>query len=414
MNKSNRSVDTDAVERIAALNARGDRNLLARQFDEIARDASSFLRATVHLFRDRLGVIGLPASPLVFGCGDLHLENFGAYLADNRLPYFDQSEFDEAALIPAAAEMVRFLASIMVAIRLHEPDELDPKRSAKQALEAYAKAIAQGKPLWLERDLARGTIEDLLSGVSRRSRRDELDLFSRSGRRGRRKLLRDGRRCAPLSKEGRALEGEVKCVFGAIGKERGERGFWKLRDLAQCISPKSSLGRARYLALVKGDGEPDGNFLIEIKSARPSSAPLTATRNENAAERIVFVQGLMQARTPAFLKAVSLGDEPFVLSEFQPAENRPAIDALLARPRRFAHTIETLARIAAWNQLRAAGRKGASDVESLTEFATKDDWQRELLQAAGDCAAAVERDYASFETAWRKRDPHLTSLIAPR
>jgi uncharacterized protein (DUF2252 family) len=412
MSTSRRSVDTDAVERIAVFNANGDRNLLGRQFDEMARDASSFLRATVHLFRDRLAAIGLPPSPLAFGCGDLHIENFGAYLADNRLAYFDQSEFGEAALVPVAAEMVRFVASIMVALRLHEPDDLDPKRSAKQALEAYAQALAEGKPLWIERDLARGTIEDLVSGVSRRTRRDDLDLFTRSGRRGRRKLLRDGRRSAPLTKEGRAIEGAVKNLLGAIGKERGERGFWKLRDLAQCAAAKDSLGRPRYIALIKGHGDPDGNFLLEIKPAGPSAAPVAAETlaAEKAAERVVFVQRLMQARTPAFLQPAILLDRPFVFHELQPAEDRLEIDALLAKPRRFAATVEGCARIVAWNQLRAAGRKGASDVDALIDFAMKDDWQRELLAAAGECAAMVERDYASFETAWRKRDGCLSAL----
>ncbi|MBV9567920.1 MAG: DUF2252 family protein, partial [Hyphomicrobiales bacterium] len=353
-------------------------------------------------------------SPLVFGCGNLHIENFGAYLSDNRLAYFDQSEFDEARLLPATAEMVRLLASIMVALHLHEPDDLDPKRSAKGALEAYAQALAEGKPQWIERDLARGPIADVLSSLSRRLRREELDLFSRGARRGRRKLLRDGRRSAALPKEKRALENEVKSLFGAIGKERDERGFWKLRDLAQCVTTRGSLGRPRYIALIKGQGDPDGNVLVDLKAAWPSALAVPAEtrrlQSGDAAEHVVFVQRLMQARTPAFLQPVSIGDKAFVLSEFQPLEDRLDIDALLSRPRRFAYAIETLARITAWNQLRAAGRRGASDVESLIEFASSEEWQRELLEAADECAAKIERDYASFETAWRKHDTCLTSL----
>ena len=412
MSTSRNLVDSDAVGRLATSNAQGDGAVLARQFDDMARDASAFLRATADLFQCRLEAMALPSSPHVFGCGDLHFENFGAYLADNRLAYFDQSEFDAADLRPAAAEMVRFLASIIVAVHLHEPDDLEPKRCARQALDAYAQALAEGKPFWVERDLARGPIADLLSGVSRRSRREELDLLSRSGRRGRRKLLRDGRRAGPLAKEARALEGEIKCLFAAIGKERDERGFWKLRDLAQAITTRGSLGRERFVALIKGHGDPDGNLLIEIKSA--GQAPLAGETSEagTGAERAVFVQRMMQARSPAILRPVSLAEKSFVLSEYQPAEDRLEIDALLSRPRRFANTIETLARITAWNQLRAAGRKGAADVESLMEFAMQQDWQRDLLDAAGECAAKVEHDYASFETAWRKGDAQLTGLVA--
>jgi uncharacterized protein (DUF2252 family) len=418
MSTARKSEDIDAVEQIAVFNAQWESRLLSRKFDTMAHDASSFLRATSHLFYDRLKRVPLPPSPLVFGCGDLHLENFGAYVADNELAYFDMHEFDEAALMPLAVEMVRFLASILVAIRLHEPDDLDPKPAAKRALEAYASALAGGKPQWIERELARGPIADLLAGVSRRTQRDKLDLFSRASRHGRRRLLRDGRRSAALPKETGSLEAAVKSVLGTIGKARGERGFWKLRDLAENLTDKGRLGKPRYVALIKGHGDPDGNLLLDIKSAWPSAAPTVLGTLQpafaDAAERVVFAQSLMQARAPAFLQPASIGGEPFVLRELQPTEDCLEIDALVARPRRLAAAIETLARIAAWDQLRAAGRKGAADTESLIAFGTQDEWQRELLEAAGQCATEVERDYASFEAAWRNGDTSLTVLAGPR
>ncbi|MFI5014042.1 MAG: DUF2252 family protein [Hyphomicrobiales bacterium] len=415
MSKSRKTEDTDAVERIAAFNAQWDNRLLQRKFDAMAHDASSFLRATAHLFFDRLKQIVLPPSPLVFGCGDLHLENFGSYSGDNRLTYFDENDFDESALMPAAVEMVRFLASVIVTIRLHEPDDLDPKRSAKRALEAYAAALAGGKPAWIERELARGPVAEILSGLAGRSHREQLDLFSRVGRHGRRKLLRDGRRSFPMPKDASLLEAEIKAGLATIGKERDERGFWKLRDLAGRIADKGSLGRPRYVAVVKGHGDPDGNFLIDIKSAWPSAALVAVDAPQpvfaDAAERVVWTQRLMQARSPALLQPRTLLKKPFILRELQPAEDRLEIDALVGRARRLQAALETLARIAAWDQLRAAGRRGSADAEALIAFGADEAWQRELLEAAAQCAEVVERDYASFEDAWRKRDARLTALI---
>jgi uncharacterized protein (DUF2252 family) len=418
MNKSPKVEDTDAAERIAAFHAQWHSRLLQRKFDAMAHDASSFLRATAHLFFDRLRGVELPRSPLIFGCGDLHLENFGSFTGENRLTYFDQNDFDEAALMPAAVEMARFLASIIVTIRLHEPDDLDPRRSVKRALEAYARALACGKPGWIERELARGPVAELLSGLAGRSEREQLDLYSRVGRHGRRKLLRDGRRTYPLPKEAASLEAEVKNALTAIGKERGERSFWKLRDLAGRIAGKGSLARPRYVALVKGHGDPDGNYLIDIKSAWPSAAlnaiDTPQPQFADAAERVVFAQQLMQARSPAFLQPILLANGPFVLRELQPSEDRLEIDALVGRPKRLSLALETLAALAAWDQLRAAGRRGAAGVEELMAFGQDEQWQRELLEAASECAAEVERDYASFEAAWRKRDPRLTALIGAR
>jgi uncharacterized protein (DUF2252 family) len=64
MSKSRRAEDTDAAERIAAFNAQWESRLLQRKFEAMAHDASSFLRATAHLFFERLTALALPPSPL--------------------------------------------------------------------------------------------------------------------------------------------------------------------------------------------------------------------------------------------------------------------------------------------------------------------------------------------------------------
>jgi len=83
----------------------------------MARDPFYFFRGTAHLFyEDLAGANTLPASPITWVCGDLHLENFGSYKGDNRLVYFDINDFDEAALAPASWELARMVTSIFVAL----------------------------------------------------------------------------------------------------------------------------------------------------------------------------------------------------------------------------------------------------------------------------------------------------------
>ena len=299
---------------------------------------------------------------------------------------------------------------------MHEPDGLHARRSAKAALDAYAGALAQGKPSWIERELARGPIAALLSGLSGRTHVELLDIFSRVGRRGRRRLLRDWRRTLPLSKEKEhRFIPAVKAAFDAIGRQRGEPGFWKLRHLAGRIAGKGSLGRPRFVAVVKGHADPDGNVLIDIKSSW-DSVVLRATGTPqpqlgDAAERVVFTQQAMQVSPPALLHPILLEGQPFVLRELQPREDRLDIEALIGRPKRLLPVLETLARIAAWDQLRSAGRKGSVSVDELMDYGATDSWRRDLVDAASACAEEVERDYASFETAWRKRDPTLTAQL---
>ena len=79
-------------------------------------------------------------------------------------------------------------------------------------------------------------------------------------------------------------------------------------------------------------------------------------------------------------------------------------DALVDRPRRLAIALETSARIAAWDPLRGAGRR--RPMRSLMSL-----WSMALSTCRVEISSTlrrvrreeVERDYASFETAWRKR-----------
>ena len=119
----------------------------------------------------------------------------------------------------------------------------------------------------------------------------------------------------------------------------------------------------------------------------------------------------MQARSPAFLRPVILADTPYVVRELQPREDRLAIESLVGRPKRLTSALDMLARIAAWDQLRAAGRHGSASIEHLVEFGSDASWRAPMLDAASHCAAQVEQDYAGFETAWRERDARLTALL---
>ncbi len=77
------------------------------------RRLSCFLRGTCHLFYERLPQQALlDDAPPVWICGDMHLENFGSYKADNRLVYFDNNDFDEACSRGRNLyELVRLLTS---------------------------------------------------------------------------------------------------------------------------------------------------------------------------------------------------------------------------------------------------------------------------------------------------------------
>ena len=133
------------VDSILTYNAGRDPERLAMKYRHMRSSAFVFLRATCHLFPAQLPQRhALPASPAVWSCGDLHLENFGSYKGDNRLPYFDVNDFDEGALIPAAWDLLRLLTSVRLACQPLDFDAARVRALLDALLAAYFGALRGG------------------------------------------------------------------------------------------------------------------------------------------------------------------------------------------------------------------------------------------------------------------------------
>src|ERR1035437_1056745 len=103
------------VDCIRDFNAGRDRERLALKYRAMRATPFASLRRPCPLFYDEFAHASLPADvPLVWVCGDLHLENVGSYKGDNRLVYFDLNDFDEAALAPVSWELLRMLTSLRI------------------------------------------------------------------------------------------------------------------------------------------------------------------------------------------------------------------------------------------------------------------------------------------------------------
>lgn len=77
---------SDVAERILHFNQGRHPELLRMKLERLRQDAFVFLRGTCHLFYEEWPADSvLNEAPRVWLCGDLHLENFGSYKADNRL-----------------------------------------------------------------------------------------------------------------------------------------------------------------------------------------------------------------------------------------------------------------------------------------------------------------------------------------
>ncbi len=404
------------IDLIVQVNRGRSAQLLQRKFDAMAEDRFVFLRATAMLGHRAVDFAALPTAPLGWVCGDLHLQNFGCFRGLNRLVYFDLNDFDEAARLPVSVDLLRFLGSIYSAAPGIAMERTAASAMVQLALGAYAAALVRGKAFWLERETATGAIGALLTQASSRKRRSLL------GARtivigSRRQVKVDGVRYLPVP-GGAAIRAHIGNALEELARHFGNREFFELRDVAFRVAGMGSLGVPRYVALVRGKGDPDRNALIDFKKAVPSAAANALPKYEqprwsNEAARVVGVQDICQAASPAYLSAMNLGNTAFVVRELQPVEDRMALAPLVQRINRLDDTLQSMARLTAYAQLRSAGRTGAAAVDDLIAFGHQLlQRPRRWLEAARAIDAANSAAFATFRSAWQAGDERLHALCA--
>jgi uncharacterized protein (DUF2252 family) len=387
----------DIEKIIARFNAGRDPERLAMKYKAMRGSPFVFLRGTCHLFYERLPRDKvLDDAPPVWICGDLHLENFGSYKADNRLIYFDNNDFDEACLAPALYELVRLLTSVLVGAADLDLSRAQALALCHTAVDAYGAALAFGKARWIEAETSVGMVRDLFDALASRTRAAHLD--RRTVLRGKSRMLKvDGKKALPVSDAQRSAVTQFMQRFAA---EEPNPEFYRILDVARRIAGTGSLGVDRYVILVEGKGSPDGNFLIDLKEALPSSlAPHLHTPQPNwqsEAQRVVEVQRRNQAVSQAFLHAVDFNQRSYVLRSLQPSEDRVALSDWNGKLPRLEEVVNSMAELSAWAHLRSGGRQKSSIADDLIAFGNRRDWQLPLIGIATGCEAQVQVDWKAY------------------
>jgi hypothetical protein len=124
---------------------------LVRKHEKMRDSPFAFLRATYWRWAETVLQIcpELAAAPTVLAVGDIHLENFGTWRdADGRLVW-GVNDFDEAATMPYALDLVRLATSALIADAGCVADE-----ACTALLKGYREGLDDPRPVVLERDRA--------------------------------------------------------------------------------------------------------------------------------------------------------------------------------------------------------------------------------------------------------------------
>ncbi len=396
--------DANLLAYIAQANNGREPQRLRIKYARMAADNSAFYRGTASLFYELLPQDStLQRAPLAWICGDLHLENFGSYLGDNGLAYFDINDFDEAALAPLSYECIRFLTHLAIAAPSLGISQRALRLESRLALDHFVAAIARGKSYWVERRLATGAVRKLLRKAAARSQRDLLDertLWLAKERR----LKVDSKRALPLLQTARRdVKRMLSAAINTLGGEHGSSGEFRLLDAARRLAGVGSLGLERYVLLVAGDGSRNGARLLDLKVAKPSCLAVRLSKIQPAwsseATRIVSLQRRLQANSPALLSASNYADRSFVLKELQPTQDRLKLPDLDGVPERRREALKTLAQLSAWSMLRASGWDGAAPGERLTACMRESGWQKDVLAVSTEMSKIMTDAWQTFRKA---------------
>ncbi len=395
------------VEEVVRANAGRKPKRLRLKYRKMAHDAFAFFRGSDHLFARAWNDLKPPdEGPPVLCCGDLHLENFGAYHAEDGRFLFDVNDFDEASIAPCSFDLVRCTASILLAAELWGLSPLAANQMMLAFLAEYRKAIQHsaetGAVGEVDATNVRGPIKPLLGALASGSQVELLNREAPRDRDGRRRIHRFPDKRPEVGRKTRDLIREAVEVYG---KGLGQASEFVVRDVTGRVAGVGSLGVRRYLVLVQGEGSPDRNALLDVKQAARSA--LVACQSAKApewgggeAERVIRAQCLLQASPAAGLAQLEIDGTSFRMREMVPDENRSSLDRLRRRPGKLRRAVQVAGRLAAWGQARGARLDGADHVPDLASWAAGPALDS-LMVCAARFAERTRRDHREFQRAYK-------------
>ncbi len=380
--------------------------LLRMKYARMGADMFAFFRGTDHLFAAEWPALRpVDPGPSILICGDLHLENFGAFRSDDGSFAFDINDFDEATVAPCSIDLVRCATSILLAAQVWGLTPIQAMRTVLGYVDRYRATIAEAALAPEAAPADSGPLEDLVGRCALGTQAELLDHLTRVDKSGNRTIQRSSGKFPPI---GRAKAELIARAVEEHGRARDDQDAFRVLDVAGRIAGIGSLGVRRYIALVVGDGSPDGDRLLDIKEAGPSSlagcsdGPRPQAWADDA-RRVVDAQRRLQERPTAGLVLLDVDGRAFRSREMIPDENRSRLDQLRRKPAKLRRAVEVAGRITARSHLRGAGLDEGDRTPELVRWAAGPGLDA-VLASAVRFADRARDDFKAFKKAGLERE----------
>jgi len=397
----------NVFERIEKFNAPLLPDMVKLKYEAMAENVYRFYRGTCHLFYEDLSkkLDQIPNSPIAWLCGDLHLENFGSYKADNKLVYFDLDDFDESILAPAIWELTRMLTSIFIAFDNLELGQEKAHNMARMFLKSYSTTLTKGKAISIDPRTAQGIVCDFLTSAAKRKQKD---LLRKRTELKKKTLVLTAKHEKQLELDKHLKKELAQHINSWIANSNdGPYNFEVINSIFR-VAGTGSIGVKRYLFLLKSINTENKYLLLDMKEARPSSlqpyVKFKQPKWSSHAERVISVQQRMQNTLPALLGNTLFKGDSYVLQQMQPMEDSINFELIKDRYRDIYQVIDDMAVLTASAQLRSSGRQGSAIADDLIAFGERNNWQDKLLKYATGYAKQTKKDYKEFVSALKRNN----------
>ena len=365
----------------------------------------------------------------VQACGDAHLSNFGAFGSPERSLVFDINDFDETNPGPWEWDVKRLSASLEIAGRSRGFSTKERRAVVQESAKAYRKTMAgfaamRNLDVWysrfdiashmtaLERGFDKATIKKAHKTLAKARTRDSMQALAKFTEvvDGRRQIVsqppvivRVDDLVAGGVYEGLDVEEEVrKIIAGFRSSLQSDRRRlleqFDYVDLARKVVGVGSVGTRAWMVLFLGrDGE-DPLFL-QVKEAQDSVLEGFVGRSEyeNAGERVVAGQRLMQSASDIFLgwdrvKGNDSVERDFYIRQLRDWKGSAEVDSMTPA------MLKEYGTMCAWTLAKAHARSG--DRIAIAAYLGKSDvFDRAIVEFSTAYADQNERDFDALKTA---------------
>ncbi|TIC86508.1 DUF2252 domain-containing protein [Nocardioides sp. GY 10127] len=402
------------------------------KYRKMAKDPHAFYRGTACLFyRDvTAGLVDEltgrgddftdARSSRIWVHGDLHVENFGTYLASDGRLVFDINDFDEAYVGSYTWDLLRFAASLSLTGWQKALPEDDVRGLVEVYVRAYVDQVRRYREdhdddFALTLDNTEGPIHEALQAARQNRRAELLDANTTRDGEGR-VFLEDGTiRRLDDEERGRVVDAYRRYLDSLPADKRRGDLFHELHDVAgKSGFGIGSAGLPAYSLLIEGDSQAlDNDRILSMKQANvPAVSRYVDTDAveeyfEHEGQRTVVSQRALQAHTDPLLGWTDVDGVGYVVSEVSPYEEDLEW-ADLTEPDEIRSVVELLGRATAKIHCASDTDSDQDLVDFQVEDAVgavlegRDDELVAWLQDAGEAyARQVRTDHALFVEAFR-------------